>query len=45
MKKNHLELVKKLKKLVQEMLLNQEKELEVKKESPVNGNSVAVAAH
>jgi len=45
MKKKHLELVKKLKKLVEEMLLNQEKELEVKNESPVNGNSVAVAAH
>jgi len=45
-KAKHLELIKKLQKLVQELLLDQEKDVEVKKESPVSTEApVSIAAH
>jgi hypothetical protein len=46
-KGKHLEVIKKLQKLVQEMILDQEKEVEVKKESPAGSveNVVSIAAH
>lgn len=47
LKAKHLALVKKLQKLVQELLLDQEKEVEVKKESPVSAEAPVprIAAH
>jgi len=46
LKVKHLELIKKLQKLVQELLLDQEKDVQVKKESPVSVEApVSIAAH
>jgi hypothetical protein len=46
LKAKHLELIKKLQKLVQELLLDQEKDVEVKKESPVAVETqVGITAH
>jgi hypothetical protein len=46
LKAKHLELIKKLQKLVQELLLDQEKDIDVKKESPVAVETqVGVTAH
>jgi hypothetical protein len=46
LKAKHLELIKKLQKLVQELLLDQEKDVEIKKESPVAVEPpVGIAAH